>query len=128
MSSCVSLWKKSRGRFDTETQKRRKQHGNKSKKPECCGHKPRNWEPPEAGRCKEEILSEGSVRSLTLLTLDFGFLASRTVKEYISVALSPCVYKAALKNKYTRIKVCIRLHVGKEVENVLIRWSNFLFK
>ena len=113
------------------TQKHRKEESNmetKARNQSVVVTSQGSWEPPEAGRCKEEILSEASVGSLTLLTLDFGFLASRTVKEYISVALSPCVCKAALKNKYTRIKLCIRLHVGKEVENVLIRWSNFLFK
>ena len=56
-----------------------------------------SWEPPEAGRCKEENLPEASVGSLTLLTLDFGFLASRTVKEYISVALSLLFVRQPLK-------------------------------
>ena len=45
-------------------------------------------EPPEAGRGKEEFPHEPSERVWPCQDLDFGLLASRTVREEISFALS----------------------------------------
>lgn len=61
---------------------------------ECCVYKPRNskkcWHPPEASREEREESSWGASEGVEPCRhLDFRFGASRTVREYTSVVLSP---------------------------------------
>lgn len=46
---------------------------------------------PDAGRGKKGSYHRGFRRSMALITLDFRLLASRTLRDYISVVLSHLV-------------------------------------